>query len=87
MGAQSQTDVNDGVSAALDAGINLFDAPDMYNDGASEVSLGIASQWQQRGIENQQARFLQQGVCWFRHRRDIRVLLVCQYHFAERGYT
>lgn len=41
-GDQSQNDVNDIVSKALDLGINFFDTAEMYNYGASETSLGIA---------------------------------------------
>jgi len=41
-GEQSQSDVNEIVAEALDAGINFFDTAEMYNDGASEISLGIA---------------------------------------------
>lgn len=41
-GDQSQSDVNDIVSKALELGINFFDTAEMYNYGASETSLGIA---------------------------------------------
>lgn len=41
-GEQSQHDVNEIVHMALDKGINLFDTAEMYNNGASEISLGIA---------------------------------------------
>jgi len=41
-GAQSQNDVNEVVSAALDAGVNTFDTAEVYNNGASERSLGEA---------------------------------------------
>ena len=41
-GNQAQQDVNDVVSLALDRGINYFDTAEVYNDGASEESLGIA---------------------------------------------
>jgi len=41
-GEQSQTDVNEIVAQALDLGLNFFDTAEMYNDGNSEVSLGIA---------------------------------------------
>lgn len=41
-GEQSQKDVNEIVAAALDMGINFFDTAEMYNDGESEKSLGIA---------------------------------------------
>lgn len=41
-GVQSQQDVNEVVHRALDLGINLFDTAEMYNNGASEESLGIA---------------------------------------------
>ena len=41
-GEQSQTDVNDVVSLALDLGCNFFDTAEIYNDGASEISLGLA---------------------------------------------
>ena len=41
-GEQSQNDVNQIVNEALDLGINLFDTAEMYNNGTSEESLGIA---------------------------------------------
>jgi Predicted oxidoreductases (related to aryl-alcohol dehydrogenases) len=41
-GDQSQQDVNEIVHMALDKGINLFDTAEMYNNGESERSLGIA---------------------------------------------
>ncbi|HHU79057.1 MAG: aldo/keto reductase [Caldicoprobacterales bacterium] len=41
-GKQNQDDVNRVVSLALDMGINLFDTAEMYNNGASEISLGQA---------------------------------------------
>lgn len=41
-GAQSQKDVDTVVAGALDSGINLFDTAEVYNDGASELSLGEA---------------------------------------------
>ena len=41
-GEQSQEDVNRLVQHALDIGVNLFDTAEMYNDGESEKSLGIA---------------------------------------------
>lgn len=41
-GDQSQNDVNEIVHAALDRGINYFDTAEVYNDGASESSLGLA---------------------------------------------
>lgn len=41
-GEQNQNDVNRVVSGALDRGINLFDTAEMYNNGASEESLGKA---------------------------------------------
>lgn len=41
-GAQSQDDVDRVVHQALDLGINFFDTAEMYNNGASEISLGIA---------------------------------------------
>ena len=41
-GSQSQQDVNEVVHAALDAGVNFFDTARLYNDGASEQSLGEA---------------------------------------------
>ena len=43
-GEQSQADVNDVVSLALDLGCNFFDTAELYNNGASETSLGIALQ-------------------------------------------
>jgi len=41
-GEQSQKDVNNVVSAALDMGVNAFDTAEAYNDGESERSLGTA---------------------------------------------
>lgn len=41
-GDQSQSDVNEVVHKALDGGINLFDTAEMYNNGESETSLGLA---------------------------------------------
>jgi myo-inositol catabolism protein IolS len=41
-GDRSQKETNEIVNAALDAGINYFDTAEMYNNGASENSLGIA---------------------------------------------
>jgi len=41
-GEQSQQDVNRVVSAALDMGVNTFDTAEVYNDGESERSLGLA---------------------------------------------
>ncbi len=41
-GDQAQQDVNDIVALALDQGINYFDTAEVYNNGASETSLGIA---------------------------------------------
>jgi myo-inositol catabolism protein IolS len=41
-GAQSQSDVEAVVHAALDAGVTYFDTAEGYNDGASERSLGAA---------------------------------------------
>lgn len=41
-GEQSQKDVEDVVNLALDNGMNFFDTAEMYNDGASEESLGAA---------------------------------------------
>lgn len=41
-GDQAQQDVNDIVGLALDRGINYFDTAEVYNDGESERSLGIA---------------------------------------------
>lgn len=41
-GNQAQQDVNEVVHLALDRGINYFDTAEVYNDGASEASLGIA---------------------------------------------
>jgi len=43
-GEQSQKDVNEVVHKALDLGINFFDTAEVYNDGDSERSLGIALQ-------------------------------------------
>ncbi len=41
-GEQSQSDVDKVVHKALDLGINFFDTAEVYNNGASESSLGIA---------------------------------------------
>jgi aryl-alcohol dehydrogenase-like predicted oxidoreductase len=41
-GEQNQKDVDAVVHTAVDRGINVFDTARMYNDGASEVSLGKA---------------------------------------------
>jgi aryl-alcohol dehydrogenase-like predicted oxidoreductase len=41
-GEQSQKDVDNVVHAALDLGVNAFDTAEMYNEGESERSLGIA---------------------------------------------
>ncbi|WP_127580338.1 aldo/keto reductase [Paenibacillus koleovorans] len=41
-GAQLQKDVDEVVHRALDMGINFFDTAEVYNDGESERSLGIA---------------------------------------------
>jgi aryl-alcohol dehydrogenase-like predicted oxidoreductase len=41
-GEQSQKDVDSVVHAALDLGVNTFDTAEMYNDGESERSLGVA---------------------------------------------
>jgi myo-inositol catabolism protein IolS len=41
-GHQSQHEVEKVVSMGLDSGINYFDTAEMYNDGESERSLGIA---------------------------------------------
>lgn len=41
-GDQNQKDVDDVVHAALDQGINYFDTAEVYNDGESEISLGLA---------------------------------------------
>ncbi|HVU08548.1 MAG TPA: aldo/keto reductase [Verrucomicrobiae bacterium] len=41
-GAQSQQDVNEVVQCAVERGANFFDTAEVYNEGASESSLGIA---------------------------------------------
>ncbi|MDR1330758.1 MAG: aldo/keto reductase [Tannerella sp.] len=41
-GEQSQKDVDSVVHAALDLGVNTFDTAEMYNNGESERSLGLA---------------------------------------------
>jgi myo-inositol catabolism protein IolS len=41
-GAQSQRDANDVVHASVDNGINYFDTAEVYNEGRSESSLGVA---------------------------------------------
>lgn len=47
-GAQDQTAVNDLVRRAVELGINYFDTAEIYNNGRSEQSLGIALQGVQR---------------------------------------
>jgi aryl-alcohol dehydrogenase-like predicted oxidoreductase len=42
IGAQDQTEVNDLVKGAFDAGVNFFDTADVYSNGLSEVMLGQA---------------------------------------------
>lgn len=41
-GAQKQTDVNEVVGRAIEVGCTYFDTAEVYNDGESEKSLGIA---------------------------------------------
>ena len=41
-GDQNQKDVDEVVHSALDHGINYFDTAEVYNDGESERSLGLA---------------------------------------------
>jgi aryl-alcohol dehydrogenase-like predicted oxidoreductase len=41
-GDQNQKDVDEVVHRAIDLGLNVFDTARMYNDGASEISLGKA---------------------------------------------
>ena len=41
-GDQDQADVDAVVNTALDLGMDYFDTAEMYNNGASEQSLGIA---------------------------------------------
>ncbi|MCU6798314.1 aldo/keto reductase [Paenibacillus sp. WQ 127069] len=41
-GEQSQKDVDEVVHKALDLGVNYFDTAEVYNDGASELALGIS---------------------------------------------
>ncbi|MDR2472633.1 MAG: aldo/keto reductase [Tannerella sp.] len=41
-GEQPQRDVNEVVNVALDMGVNTFDTAEVYNNGASETSLGKA---------------------------------------------
>jgi myo-inositol catabolism protein IolS len=41
-GEQSQKDVDEVVHKALDFGVNYFDTAEVYNDGESELSLGIS---------------------------------------------
>jgi len=43
-GPQDQKDVNTVVHASVDMGINYFDTAEVYNEGRSEASLGIAIQ-------------------------------------------
>jgi aryl-alcohol dehydrogenase-like predicted oxidoreductase len=43
-GAQSQKDVNEVVRFAVEQGCNYFDTAEAYNDGASEMSLGLGLQ-------------------------------------------
>src|SRR5213596_1681698 len=42
LGGLGQDTVNKLVTRAIDAGINLFDTADVYDDGESEKSLGSA---------------------------------------------
>ena len=42
-GHQNQNDVNDVVNNAYENGINYFDTAEVYNNGNSEISLGIAT--------------------------------------------
>jgi aryl-alcohol dehydrogenase-like predicted oxidoreductase len=41
-GAQSQQDADAVVAAAIERGVNFFDTAEVYNDGESERSLGLA---------------------------------------------
>nr|WP_240633105.1 aldo/keto reductase [Paenibacillus montanisoli] len=41
-GSQDQQDVNETVALAIERGVNFFDTAEVYNDGDSERSLGIA---------------------------------------------
>ncbi|MFI3206169.1 MAG: aldo/keto reductase [Clostridia bacterium] len=41
-GEQSQSNVDDIVDYALNAGVNYFDTAEVYNNGDSEISLGLA---------------------------------------------
>jgi aryl-alcohol dehydrogenase-like predicted oxidoreductase len=41
-GEQNQKDVDKVVHASVDFGINYFDTAEVYNDGRSEISLGLA---------------------------------------------
>jgi myo-inositol catabolism protein IolS len=41
-GEQSQKDVNEVVHCALDIGMNYFDTAEIYNEGNSEIALGIS---------------------------------------------
>jgi myo-inositol catabolism protein IolS len=41
-GEQSQKDVDEVVHRALDLGVNYFDTAEVYNDGESELALGIS---------------------------------------------
>jgi aryl-alcohol dehydrogenase-like predicted oxidoreductase len=43
-GPQAQADVDEVVALALDLGVTYFDTAEMYNEGASEISLGRALQ-------------------------------------------
>ncbi len=47
-GNQNQKDVDDMVQVALDQGINYFDTAEVYNDGQSEISLGLALKGRRR---------------------------------------
>src|SRR5690348_14272086 len=48
-GKQNQSDVNAVVHRAIDEGINFFDTAEVYNNGESEKSVGLAI----RGKRNQ----------------------------------
>ncbi len=49
-GAQSQGDVDQVVSRAIELGLTYFDTAEMYNAGASETSLGLALRGRRDGV-------------------------------------
>lgn len=63
-GKVDQNGVNDIVAGALDAGINFIDTADIYTQGRSEVTLGVALQgrWDQVVLATKVRNAMGQGV-------------------------